>query len=178
MGEHQLYTLNQAAEATGLTVDALRQRIKRGKLRSFRGNDGRVMLRLDATELDALKPGPSDQPATSQLHSRLGEVSTLRDALDRERERVDQQQTELVELRAELATRQARLEHVKAELTTARVQVETEVAQRVRAHEALGQAVERLTEAVEATRATRRELDAWTAGGPLTRAWRALRGRD
>ena len=135
MGEHQLYTLNQAAEATGLTVDALRQRIKRGKLRSVRGNDGRVMLRLDGADLGALKVAPSDQSPTSRPRSRPGgqddatrwlegEVSVLRDALDRERGRVDQQQTELVELRVELATRQTRGERMEADLAAARGQGE------------------------------------------------------
>ncbi len=36
----RLYTLNEASDITGLSVDALRQRIKRHKLRGIRGNDG------------------------------------------------------------------------------------------------------------------------------------------
>ncbi len=35
-----LYLLTEAAERTGLTVDALRKRIRRGKLGVVKGNDG------------------------------------------------------------------------------------------------------------------------------------------
>ena len=162
-------------------MDALRQRIKRGKLGRIRGNDGRVMLRLDGVDLDALKVASSDQSPASQPPSRPGgqedatrwlegEVSALRDALARERGRVDQQQAELVELRVELATRQVRGERVEADLAAARVQVEDATARRHEAERALGQAVD---DAI----AVRRELDAWTAGGPLSRVLRALLGR-
>ena len=181
MDAHRLYTLNEAAGATGLTVDALRQRIKRGKLRSVRGNDGRVMLRLDGADLGALKVAPSDQSPTSRPRSRPGgqddatrwlegEVSVLRDALDRERGRVDQQQTELVELRVELATRQTRGERMEADLAAARVQVEDAKTRWQEAERALRHAVD---DAI----AVRRELDTWTIGGPLSRVLRALRGR-
>ena len=50
--EARLYSLNEAAELTGLTVDALRHRIQRRKLHAIRGNDGLVRVRLDAMEVD------------------------------------------------------------------------------------------------------------------------------
>ena len=75
MDEPRTFTLAEAAEATGLSVDALRHRIRRGKLRAFRGNDGMVRLRLDAATLDALRAaGRATEPLAetdSQLHSRL-----------------------------------------------------------------------------------------------------------
>src|SRR5215217_8119182 len=75
----QLYTLNEASEVTGLTVDALRQRIKRGKLRGIRGNDGLVRIRLDPVEVEALAssrlPIRPDEQATSHL---AGESSAIR----------------------------------------------------------------------------------------------------
>jgi predicted HTH domain antitoxin len=45
MTETRLATLTEAAEITDLSVDALRQRIKRRKLAAHRGNDGRVRVR-------------------------------------------------------------------------------------------------------------------------------------
>ncbi len=59
----RLYTLNETSEITGLSADALRQRIKRHRLRGIRGNDGLVRIRLSTAEIEAL--------ASSRLTSRL-----------------------------------------------------------------------------------------------------------
>ena len=65
----KLYLLTEAAELTGATVEALRQRIKRRKLQGVRGNDGRLRVRLGSAEIAALtatsRPGPSqtERPA-------------------------------------------------------------------------------------------------------------------
>jgi hypothetical protein len=65
MSEPSLLTLNEAADQTGLTVDALRKRIKRGRLRSFRGNDGLVRVRLSEDEMEELRTDrPSSRPAS------------------------------------------------------------------------------------------------------------------
>ena len=50
----KLYLLTEAAELTGATVEALRQRIKRRKLQGVRGNDGRLRVRLTAAEIASL----------------------------------------------------------------------------------------------------------------------------
>ena len=50
----KLYLLTEAAELTGATVEALRQRIKRRKLQGVRGNDGRLRVRLGTADIAAL----------------------------------------------------------------------------------------------------------------------------
>ena len=68
----KLYLLTEAAELTGATVEALRQRIKRRKLQGVRGNDGRLRVRLGSAEIAALtatsrpesgQTKPTEQPA-------------------------------------------------------------------------------------------------------------------
>src|SRR3954451_4305071 len=48
--QHTLYTLAKASELTGLSTEALRLRIKRGKLASERGNDGQPRVRITEAE--------------------------------------------------------------------------------------------------------------------------------
>ncbi len=50
----KLYLLTEAAELTGATVEALRQRIKRRKLQGVRGNDGRLRVRLSSADIATL----------------------------------------------------------------------------------------------------------------------------
>ena len=50
-----LYLLTEAAERTGLTVDAMRKRIRRGKLDTVKGNDGLVRVRLTSADMEALQ---------------------------------------------------------------------------------------------------------------------------
>jgi hypothetical protein len=42
--ESNLFQLTEAVERTGLTVDALRKRVKRGRLQTVKGNDGLVRV--------------------------------------------------------------------------------------------------------------------------------------
>jgi hypothetical protein len=69
VSEAALYSLNEAAELTGLSVDALRQRIKRRKIHAVRGNDGLVRVRLDhiTTLREQLRRGRRGQAFTSRL---------------------------------------------------------------------------------------------------------------
>ena len=60
----KLYLLTEAAELTGATVEALRQRIKRRKLQGVRGNDGRLRVRLSAAEIATLTA--TGRPETGQ----------------------------------------------------------------------------------------------------------------
>ena len=56
MSETRLLTLTEAAAATGLSVDAIRKRIKREQLWSVRSNeDGLVRVRLADGDLEKLK---------------------------------------------------------------------------------------------------------------------------
>jgi hypothetical protein len=117
MSEPRLLTLSEAADQTGLTVDALRKRIKRGRLRSFRGNDGLVRVRLSDADMEELKAdGPSSRPV-SQLDEETPVVralaahnETLREQLtkaeqraDRAEERAEKAEQRLIEELARLA---------------------------------------------------------------------------
>ena len=74
----QLYTLAEAASLTGMSVDALRHRVKRRKLQSVRGNDGMTRVRLDDAAIQVSQAG---NDVASVLHSQLpGHGQTL-DAL-------------------------------------------------------------------------------------------------
>ena len=67
MSEARLLTLTEAAELSGLSVDAHRKRIKRGRIRSIRDNHGLVRVRLADAELEALKADAARLGPPSQL---------------------------------------------------------------------------------------------------------------
>ena len=87
-------TVQEAAEALGVTVEAVRGRIKRGKLKAEREKDGSVYVWLDADQIatghDQPTTGP--QPATDRLtdqsaliESLLEQVAYMREQLAEER---------------------------------------------------------------------------------------------
>lgn len=63
---HRL-TVQEAASRLGVTVDAIRGRIKRGTLSSDRDEDGTVYVLLDHADQPDDQPGASHQPADDQL---------------------------------------------------------------------------------------------------------------
>src|SRR5829696_3667650 len=86
LGEHRgvrRIPLREAAEALGVSKDALRQRIRRGTIRSEKGEDGRVYVYLDASayaSADGVHDATADQPdRTAEL------IATLREQLAAER---------------------------------------------------------------------------------------------
>lgn len=130
------YTLTEAARLTGLSVDALRQRAKRGKVETVKGNDGLVRVRLTMTDLKLA----DDQPAASQLTDKdqtisalQGEATSLRDSLSREQARADQAEACESEARA-LAERRG------SELTQALVRAAAAEAEAKALREALDEA--------------------------------------
>lgn len=94
----RLVSLAEAATITGIASEALRLRIRRGKLPSTRGNDGRVFVRT--ADLDALVPGRTspDSPETAvQARTDEGELADHLSAT------VAELRTDLAQARAELA---------------------------------------------------------------------------
>src|SRR5918995_2106712 len=63
-------TQREAAERLGISVEAVRKRVKRGTLRSDKGEDGRRYVYLD-TDPDAGGPQPESGALTSELRDRL-----------------------------------------------------------------------------------------------------------
>ena len=96
MAEDKLYLLSEASERSGATVEAIRQRIRRGTLHAIKGNDGRVRVKLtdaDIAALTAARPSgqPYGQPSghhdedNSAIKALEAYVNTLREDLARER---------------------------------------------------------------------------------------------
>src|ERR671911_2668921 len=63
-------TQREAAERLGVSVEAIRKRVKRGTLRSDKGEDGRRYVYLDDAP-DAGGPQPESPALTSELRDRL-----------------------------------------------------------------------------------------------------------
>jgi len=63
--------LKEAADALGVSKDALRQRIRRGTLRSDKGGDGRVYVYLDASADDVHADAPREAAADPALVDEL-----------------------------------------------------------------------------------------------------------
>src|SRR5215218_6979912 len=106
MSDQSLYLLTEAAERTGLTVEAIRQRIKRGRLEAVKGNDGLLRVRLTTADLESIanrsltgQAGEDDrltkalQAEAAALRERAakaeGESATLREQVESERGRAD-----------------------------------------------------------------------------------------
>jgi hypothetical protein len=130
-------TVQEAAEALGITVEAVRSRIKRGKLRREKGEGGTVYVWLDAahTQPDFDQTHHRSQPDTDQaddqtrtdndlrgsrigtqaelVDSLLDQVAYIRDQLAEEREarrRADTIIAQLTQANATLAQRMPELE--------------------------------------------------------------------
>jgi hypothetical protein len=66
--------LKEAADALGISKDAVRQRVRRGTLRSDKGEDGRVYVYLDASVDDIrphVRPPPGEAPLVDELRDRI-----------------------------------------------------------------------------------------------------------
>src|SRR5512143_3914933 len=120
MTEHELLPLREAAERLGVSVDALRARIRRGKIQSVRGNDGMVRVYVNPDE----RLGETASQSPKRLGEHLGELpsqirhieahlETLKEQLDREREAHERTRAELVEERRKSQALADRTEEVR-----------------------------------------------------------------
>ena len=109
--EAKPYLLTEASGLTGLSVDALRKRIERKKLRGTRSNeDGQWRVWLTSKDVETAKSGqPVDKsgqgmdglPDESRIIKALDDrAATLEAALDRERTRADRAEAAAAEARA------------------------------------------------------------------------------
>ena len=64
-------SLRQAAEVLGVSKDAVRQRVRRGTLRSEKGEDGRVYVYVVASEDDTADAVHSEGELTDELRDRI-----------------------------------------------------------------------------------------------------------
>jgi hypothetical protein len=173
----QWLTYQQAGDLLGMSAEAARQRARRLKWRTQRGNDGRALVLVP--EVPGVRPRippavqtPGQTPV--QPPGQTGDDNALA-ALFREH---------LERAEAGAAAERARAERAEAALGAALVaaaRAEGEAtALRGEVRAVRDEAATRVQAAEAARDAARAELADWTAGGPLGRAWRALvyrRGR-
>jgi flagellar biosynthesis/type III secretory pathway protein FliH len=130
--EAKPYLLTEASGLTGLSVDALRKRIERKKLRGSRSNeDGQWRVWLTSKDVETAKSGrpvdksgqdvdgPPDESRT--IKAMEGEAAALRDALARERERADTAEGESATLREQVKSEGARAAQAEREREAARI---------------------------------------------------------
>jgi DNA repair exonuclease SbcCD ATPase subunit len=140
--------LAEAAELLGMSVNALRHRIRRGKLMGTRANDGRVLVYIDP---DEPVTRPDSRPARLSAispdglsgHSRLADhdradglrahIETLKQQLAKAEERAEREREDRERLLGEeRQERAALLEHVRALIQERQQEAEqyhTEIAQ-------------------------------------------------
>jgi hypothetical protein len=206
----RIMTYKELATALGIDEESAQRRAQRRKWRRMRGNDGKARVAVPLSVIpDALEDSrPDDLPgnggtvppaAASALAPLLldlaAQAKAAREALDTARAERDAARAEATAVRERAAAEIAETQkHAAAEVSEAReraAKAEGEAAVlrgRVdRAEQCVNQSEAR--EAAERARAERldaergrlqAELDAWTACGPMTRAFRALlfrRGR-
>jgi len=157
----QLYDLPSAAKLTGLTVDALRKRARRGRIVQVKSNDGTVHVQLTTADLEAFRrewashrpdapsetssPPPSQHPAAVQADLAL-------------QERVARAEATVGELRAALEWAQGQAE---AAVTLAEARRDDVTAALVRAARAEGEAEGLKAALKEARRPAWRRLLGW-----------------
>jgi chromosome segregation ATPase len=136
-----LYTLAEASQLTGLSTEALRLRIKRGKLAADKGNDGHPRVRLTSADLeDFRRQFDQHKPTLTRQYGNkanaikvLGSgVDALREQLERERERerdaarlaVAKAEGESATLREQVESERGRAERAERERDAARAERE------------------------------------------------------
>ena len=133
MSDLSLYLLTEAAERTGLTVEAIRQRIKRGRLEAVKGNDGLLRVRLTSADMETFNrsmtshktptmtgQATEDDRLANALQAAAaaqGEAAALREAIGRERERADKAEARADQTEAERDA--TRAEAVRAQVAAA-----------------------------------------------------------
>ncbi len=177
MNDQSLYLLTEAAERTGLTVEAIRQRIKRGKLDALKGNDGLLRVRLTSADLEAIK----DRPATGHFLPTVTSQPVDDDRLIKALQDVAEARGEAAALRERAERAETRAETAEREREEARVRVAAvdgeAVALRQQIKAERDRAVTWLRETEAARDAAKVEMAEWTAGGPFARAVRAFLNR-
>jgi hypothetical protein len=121
--ERQWLPLSETAKRLGKSSDAVRAMIRRGRLSTRKGNDGRLLVGVatDSDEQATDSDRPRNEPATDEL---LQEVMDLRVALARaEAERDAERRVAVADVataRAEAAAKDALIVELKALLAEAR----------------------------------------------------------
>jgi hypothetical protein len=131
MSEQQgLFTLADASRLSGLSTEALRLRIKRGKLAAEKGNDGQPRVRLTAADLEEFRrqAGQQKSTLTRQDGDKGNALRVLEAAVDALREQAGRERAalegEAATLREQVATERGRADRAEAERDAARAERE------------------------------------------------------
>jgi chromosome segregation ATPase len=124
MTDSNLFPLTEAAERTGLSVDALRKRIRRGRLETVKGNDGLVRVRLTAADMDGLRLGEG-QPTASHTDETGWTIKALQAEVAGLRERADKAEAQVGRVKVALAAERDRATLAERERENARIAAAT-----------------------------------------------------
>ena len=113
--DRQRLTVPEAAKVLGVTVDAVRGRIRRGKLSSEHDKDGKVYVWLDDIEADRLEPSQTVERPSEPSQSRSDEQLELIESLREQVAYMREQLTEEREARRRADTIMAQLSQANAE---------------------------------------------------------------
>ena len=140
----QLYTLAEAASLTGMSVDALRHRVKRRRLQSVRGNDGMIRVRLTEATTKASHTSQAGDDAASTLHSQLAESGQALDAMASHvaslRERLAMADTAAAQLQDRISRIEQERDAIRQDREDARVRAATAEGEARALREALAEA--------------------------------------
>jgi multidrug resistance efflux pump len=137
--QQNLYTLAEASQLTGLSTEALRLRIKRGKLAAEKGNDGHPRLRLTSADLEEARRQVGQQKSTlirqapketNNIKLLEGVVGTMREQWDRERKALED---EAAVLREAIGRERERADKAEARADTAQAERDAARAEALRA---------------------------------------------
>src|SRR5215218_4043644 len=110
-------TVQQAAETLGVTVDAIRGRIRRGKLEAEHGDSGTVYVWIAVPEeADSRGPSPTGHRPSAGRTDEL--LATLRDQVGDLREQLQAERQGHAEARRLLAAALERIPSIKETETT------------------------------------------------------------
>ena len=192
----RIMTYRDLAVALGIDEESAQRRAQRRKWRRMKGNGGKTRV---AVPMSVIPDAPADSPLDYQpgnggtvsptgasalaplLLDLAAQARTAREALDTARAERDAVRAEMTALQgraaAEIAEARERAARAEGEAAVLRGRAE-HAEQRVNQSEAREAAERARAERLDAERAQLRiELEAWTSGGSLARAWRALLNR-
>lgn len=143
----QWLTLTEAATHSGYSRDAIRQRIRRGKLQATKGNDGQ--LRVQARDLDDLPPPdltaddqgqPGDKSSDLALDVLQATVADLRTTVNDLGQQLEKARTALDMTQADRLNDRGRAERAEAQAVAESARAATAEARALAAEAALVEA--------------------------------------
>jgi chromosome segregation ATPase len=179
-------TYKGLAAALCIDEESARRRAQRRKWPRREGNDGRVRVavpadllaheREAATRDDALDAAPdatrdASRGVARDMAATLAKLAAVRTLAEERLRRIEDQERQLDETRQTAATAREHAARLEGELGALRAGL---AAAEARTATLLEEAVEHRAERNRLAA----EIEMWTAGGPLARAWRALLNRQ